>query len=442
MKKVHLIIMVVSVLVNYKNGFSQENKTFSTAKEVFDFAKKNYYLFVNSVLQTQLADVTSKIAVGNVFNPKVPSSIQMVNNIAQQVNFLPGQAFGMPIGTFKEVIIGQQYVSTLNIQPQLDILNMANLVQIKTAKINKQLVENQNAINEQLIFDKINALYFNILAFQAQKEIILKNIATAEQIKLVVTSKLNEGIARKQELNEADVNLILIQDKLNQIEYNIKIQYQTLGLLIGNQQLPVLTQSLTDFEKVNLVTETQNTLQAKNAQLQSLLAEQEYKSIKYQNLPVISFQSSLNWQNLSHDNFFTANSQWIDYRYVGLKLSYDFPTTVQKVSNLQTKKIQLEILKHNEEEAMKETETKNKLLILEYQKSLEQLSFLKKIYDLKHDTYDKNLNQFKEGILALDKLIISQNDLLNSEVNVVSALSSIGFNKTKIEINNGFKDEK
>jgi len=442
MKKVRLIVMVICVLVNYKNGFSQENKTFSTAKEVFDFAKKNYYLFANSALQTQLADVTSKIAVGNVFNPKVPSSMQMVNNIAQQVNFLPGQAFGMPSGTFKEVIIGQQYVSTLNIQPQFDIVNMANLVQIKTAKINKQLVENQNYINEQLLYDKINALYFNILAFQAQKEIILKNISTAEQIKLIVTSKLNEGIARKQELNEAEVNLILIQDKLNQIEYNIKIQYQTLGLLIGNQQLPILTQSLTDFEKVNLVTETQNTLQAKNAQLQSLLAEQEYKSIKYQNLPVISFQSSLNWQNLSNDNFFTANSQWIDYRYVGLKLSYDFPTTVQKVSSLQTKKIQLEILKHNEEEAIEETETKNRLLILEYQKSFEQLSFLKKIYDLKHDTYDKNLNQFKEGILAADKLIISQNDLLNSEFNLVSALSSIGFNKTKIEINNGFKDEK
>jgi OMF family outer membrane factor len=119
-------------------------------------------------------------------------------------------------------------------------------------------------------------------------------------------------------------------------------------------------------------------------------------------------------------------------------LSYDLPTTVQKISSLENKKIQLEILKNNEEQAQNEMETKNKLLILEYEKSLSQSYYFQKIYDLKKDTYDKNFNQFKEGILPLDKLIISQNDLLNSEFNLMSAFANIGFSKTKIDINNGF----
>ncbi len=438
MRRIHLMILGMSILICSSDGYSQESKAFLSIKEVFECVKNSYYAFENSAFQTKLAQLTSNTSIGNAFNPKIPSSMQVVNNIAQQVNFLPGQAFGMPGGTFKEITMGQQYASTINAQPQFDILNIANLAQIKSANINQQLVENQNKINEQSVYDKINALYFNILSFQAQKEIVLKNITIAEQVKLIVTNKFKEGIARKQDMNEAEVNLMMLQDKFSQIEYNTKSQYQTLNLFMGKQQTLILTQSVKDFEKVDAVTETHNTLQSENAKLQSLLAEQEYKSVKYQNFPVLSFQSSLNWQNLSNDNFFSANSQWIDYSYIGLKLSYDLPTTVQKISSLENKKIQLEILKNNEEQAQNEMETKNKLLILEYEKSLSQSYYFQKIYDLKKDTYDKNFNQFKEGILPLDKLIISQNDLLNSEFNLMSAFANIGFSKTKIDINNGF----
>ena len=77
-------------------------------------------------------------------------------------------------------------------------------------------------------------------------------------------------------------------------------------------------------------------------------------------------------------------------------------------------------------------------MILEYEKSLKQKENLWKIHDLKKDTYEKNFNQFKENILPLDKLLISQNDMLVSKLNIVSSLANIGFNKTKIEINNGF----
>ena len=67
-----------------------------------------------------------------------------------------------------------------------------------------------------------------------------------------------------------------------------------------------------------------------------------------------------------------------------------------------------------------------------------QVENFKKIADLKKDTYDKNYNQFKENILSLDKLLISQNELLQSKLNLVLALASISFNKNKIDINNKF----
>jgi outer membrane protein TolC len=436
--RLQIVAIIVLLIVQSAKLIAQESKYFASINEVIAFTKNNNITFQNANYENQMSDITTKTAIGNLFNPKIPTSIQVLDNINQQVSFLPGQAFGQPIGTFKEVTIGQQYVSTFNIQPQFDILNMANYALIKTTKINQQLVENQHKINEQNLYEKINIVYFNILTFNGQKEIVKENIIIAKDILRIITNKFNEGVARKQEVNEAEVNLISLQDKFEQIEMNTKIQYQTLNLFFENKIDAILSENIWNYQNTDTILKTQNNLIVENATLQSQMAQQENKALKYQNLPVLSFVSSLNWQNLSNDFSFSKNSNWINYNYIGLKLSYDLPTTIQKITNQKSKQIQIQILKNNEKHSLKENESKNAQMILEYEKSLKQKENLWKIHDLKKDTYEKNFNQFKENILPLDKLLISQNDMLVSKLNIVSSLANIGFNKTKIEINNGF----
>ena len=86
----------------------------------------------------------------------------------------------------------------------------------------------------------------------------------------------------------------------------------------------------------------------------------------------------------------------------------------------------------------KENETNNIQLILDYEKSIRQLENFKKIVVLKEDTYNKNFNQYQENILSLDDLLISYNNMLSAKLNVVTTLANIGFNKSKIDINNKF----
>jgi outer membrane protein TolC len=432
-----LIIILLLILFSSKSILAQETKTFSNLNEVLDYSKTQNYSFENAKFQTQLAVMAKKTALGNVFNPKINTSIQVLNNINLPTSYLPAEAFGGVSGTFKEVQIGQQYVSTLNIQPQFDIINLSNLAQIKSAKINEQLVENQNKINEQNLYEKINAVYFNILSFKEQKIVVTENILIAENILKIISEKNKEGIARKQEVNEAEVNLILLQDKLEQIEMNTKIQYEILNLFFENKINGNLTQSIFEYKNESFISVNDNNLQNQNSELQTQLAQQEYKTLRYQNYPTLSFISSFNWQNLSNEQFFSTQSNWQNFNYIGLKLGWELPT-IQRLSNIKNKKIQLEILQQTYEHIKAETKSKKEQLELEYQKSINQLVNFQKVFDLKKDTYEKNFNQFKEGILPLDKLLISQNDMINSKINVVSALTNIGFNKNKIEINNKF----
>ena len=75
----------------------------------------------------------------------------------------------------------------------------------------------------------------------------------------------------------------------------------------------------------------------------------------------------------------------------------------------------------------------------DYQKSVSQFKNNQLIYQLKLESYQKSKNQFDANILPLDKLLIAHNDLLISEINVVTSLTAIAYNKSKIEISNQVK---
>lgn len=433
MRKEFLIFFLV---LGGFNAFSQEEKVVHSLPEILQLSKEKNYALRNATLQTQLANLTKKTAIGNVLNPRIPASAQTLNNFEQQVSFLPGPIFGLPEGTFKEVTMGQQYTSTFSVQPQFDILNFGSIAQIKSAKINEQLVENQNKLNEQNIYNQINGVYFNLLSFEAQKKIIIENIKLAENLVLINQNKFNEGIIRKQDVNEAEANLITLQDKLSQLVLNEKIQKQSLALFFENEFDLKLTEDLNNYENIEELVSTNANFKSENYKLQYQMMQQDLKLARLQQLPILSFISSFNWQNLSNENYFDASSNWVNFNYVGLKVTWDFPTNVQKLSTVYNKKIQLNQLKNNADHAEKENEFANKQLEIEYEKAIEQFKNFKKIYVLKKDTYEKNFNQYQEHILPLDKLLISQNDLLISEINMVNALANIGFSKNKIVINN------
>ena len=52
---------------------------------------------------------------------------------------------------------------------------MAHIAEIKSAKINEELVETQNKISKKNLFDQLNAVYNNILSFEAQIEVLEEN---------------------------------------------------------------------------------------------------------------------------------------------------------------------------------------------------------------------------------------------------------------------------
>lgn len=435
--KIPLWLLIGCMVFSLQPASAQETKVFNSLEEVLQYAKDKNFTFNNAVIQTKLAELTKKAAYANAINPRIPASMQVLDNTKQQAIFLPGDVFGQP-GTFRQVTTGQKYSALINLQPQFDIVNLAGIAQIKSAKINQALVENQNKINEKEVYDQINTIYFNILSFQGQIEIVKKSLNTAETILKATQNRFNEDVGRKQDVNEATVNTINLKNNLEQLILNVKIQEEMLSLLLEKSVNPAIVETVWSYENTSSNLQTNSTLRSKNAQLQLQMMQQNLQVDRAQNWPTLSFVSSFNWQNLSNDFFYSHNSTAVDFSYIGLKLSMDLPTSVTKLSNIRNKKFQTEILKGTADHIAKETESLNRQLILNYEKALSQLQNFKEIAALKEDTYNKSFNQYQENILSLNDLLISYNNLLAAKLNVVTALANIGFTKSKIDINNKF----
>lgn len=442
MQKLYLyVLMTLRLIFLLSSGqivYAQETRIFGSLDEVWNEVKNRNLVFQNANLQSEIASLAYKTSLGNVLNPRMPLSATMINNTKLQQNFIPAEAFGGPAGSFREVTLGQQYNTLFSFQPQFDIINMSNIAQIKAAKINMMLTQSQNDLNTFALHQNVNVTYHNILSFQKQKKILLENLAAAEKIKNVVNNRFEEGITRKQELNEAEVNVISLKDKLEQLDLNLDIQKQILSLFFENNVIPEISEDLSEEIFDESQTPEKNTLAYRNVVLQSSFLRQDIRSLQYQYYPTLSFTSSFNWQSLSNDNFFADNSSNIRYNFVGLKLSWDFPT-VQRLSTIKNKQYQLSALQNQEAKTKNEAETQFRQLSLEYEKALKQWRNYQTITLLKKDTYDKNVEQFQENILSLDRLLISLNDLLLAQINEGNALTNLSFTKHKILIHNVYK---
>lgn len=418
----------------------QTEQILESLDQVLILADKQSYLTTVAEQQSALAKLTKTSAYGNTLNPRIPTTFALTDNTQQAVTFIPAEVFGGPSGTFREITMGQQFITAFTISPQFDLINMGNIARVKSAKINQELTESNNLIAKKNLFDQINATYHNILSLKGQLDVLQQSKTRADSIHALVQNKHNNGIARQQELNEASVNVILIQDKIQQAD--LSIQQQTLALqILCDTHLPLtLTETLQKYTNPSPNAPiSEGNLLVTNKNIQHQLSLQEYRASLLQNLPTLSFVSSLNWQNNSNRHFFDSQSRWINSNYWGLRLTWDFPTNVTKLTNVQSNEINLRILRTNIQHLALQNDLQNRQMELDYDNALAQYNNAITITQLKYDTYQKTQNLYLENILPLDKLLTAQTDYINSQLTQVTALANIAFTLAKIRINNTIK---
>ena len=273
------------------SSYAQTETKFTNIDSLYAYADKNSSVAKTNYQQTLLAKYQKIAALANVVNLRNPVTFSLTDNTTLPVSFFPGGILpGTRTGTFVRVTLGQQYVSNFNITPQIDLINPGSWAHIKTANINEELTATNNLLNKKSLHESIAACYFNIISFKEQVEITKKNLAATDTLLQIVSNKFNQGLIRQQDVNDATVNKLVLQDKLNQLNISLEQQYNSLKILceipMGNKI--TIDSELNYSQQFTADMNASSQLQVRANILQMEYAQADLRTNRLANLPVIS----------------------------------------------------------------------------------------------------------------------------------------------------------
>lgn len=368
----------------------------------------------------QIARLTEKAALANVFSIKAPVSGTAINNTLIPVNFIPGEIFGGPAGSFKEVQFGQQYISSFTLSPQLDILQPARIAEVPMSKTLHKLAKLQTAQAIVQLKNELAQGYFSILAYREQLQILSKSAQQADSLYQLISSRKEKGLASVQEVNDSRIYSIQQNQELEKLRNLITLQGEYLNALFSDSILIGADASWyvelpTDMPPIS----TQ--LTSEIAELQFTYAVQNLRKVRLDQLPGLSLISNYAWQNNSNMRLFDPSQPWIQSQYVGLKLNWDLPVSANRITSLGLAKIGNNQAKLGLQQANDQSLLQKVKLEAESANASIQLRAADEIAGLEQESYRHVKNRFDVGLLDSEDLLRAHRKVIQSQLNAVSA---------------------
>jgi OMF family outer membrane factor len=413
-------------------AFGQSVQRFSTWKALEDWVLKNATVIQLNQEQLRMAELTEQASWLNTLNPRIPTTGSWINNTDLPVNFIPGQVFGGPEGSFREITFGQQYISSFTAAPQLDLVNIAKWQDVRAAKANTKVVAAEGIMNRIKLLEQVNFLYCGIVQLKKQQKMLERFVGLSDSLSQIVGRKYDAGLIRLQDRNDAQVNVIQQKGVLRNIVHQLTYQESLLSSLAGITVEIDVTEGAEELETKSTV---QNQTALNLAMFKVDYAKMMYRSAQLEQLPVLSFQSSLAYQNNSNAQWMDPANRWIYSSFVGAKLTWDLPTNAVKATNVRVKKINFKMAEILLEEEKRNTKVKNEQLIKDWENAKKEVEEKELMAILEKDSYRQAGDQYEKEVIGLDKLILAQNKWLSAQLSVLNARINQQMYQQKIRIN-------
>lgn len=435
MRKLIFVILLATQISLLNNAVAQIH-TVSSFDEFMNLANARSLTLKNGEIQLSQAKKAKLASILGILDPTGNVTLSYVNNTQLPVNLIPSEILGGQPGTFQEVKFGVQYNTNFNTNIDVKLINPVGWENVTLSKLNVQQTESSNKIALKNLYESSAVIFINIATLQEQLKSINQNLTGAEKLYQTTSNKYETGLVSQQDLNESKVNKKSVEEQINQIQFLIQQKYIALKLLCDipeEVQLNIDLKSKVTFPDVEV---RNNQLLLNNAILNERISFGNYKKVKYTFLPSFSAFASVSEQQFNtRARVFDNNTDWIPSSYVGLRLSMPLPSA-SSISQFYEAKFNYQLTKNNTEQFKIQTKLHTSQLAVDYKKAVSQRESHKTIYDLRRDTYEKNLINYEAGIISLEQTIRSFNEMVSSQYNLISSEKMVEIALIKIHINN------
>jgi len=409
-----IIILMASVFISFQS-FSQtlDLETCLKMADTANLSLKNARLDIASN-QNQISAYKASLLPKVNFNgdyryyPVIPG------------NLFPAEFSGGKPGTYTVVQFGVPYNFSNTIQLNQTIYNPLLNSGLNSLKVNQKIVELQSKLTSQNTQYQVYQTFFNLQAISKQLSFIESNLKNTDKLIANVNALISQKMMLSVEADKLNVNrlnLVNQQQKLNstkdQLEYLLKI-------LIGmdtSAKIELVAEGL--IEKSILIdkAERQNTeLEIINAQKE--LNQLEKSGLKMAYLPTFSFYAAYNYgYNMRPETNF---SKGINSSFIGVRIDWTLFDGFEKHNKAKVNRIQSEKLNNQleliDQQLAMATENAKKQVEIQ----INSLMIAKEQLALSENIYKQVEASFKEGIVSSNDIIKAENDLNQSQTNVIS----------------------
>lgn len=399
------------------SGFSQLK--IGSLEELYLLADSASFDLKISNQELYLAEITNKAAKGNIFNPRIPVSGNLTNNTELPVNFIPGESFGGQPGSLREITLGQQYVSALTINPQIDLFNPARWQDVRSSQLNHELSRANREADRLQLRNELASFYIGILSLKEQRSFTKRSLELADSIHRILQNKWDMGLLRLADLNSSRMNVLKQRQLLMDIDLIISSQLIQISQFFGREI--VIEGNLSDCVQSEEV--SNGPVLERLFQIKKLYSEGVLKASRWDQLPTIALVSSFAWQNNSNIGFLDNSQRWIYSNYIGLKLSWDLPTNVNKLALVGQNRVKANIAIMELEREVFASRAKVSKMKIEIERAENNYKLKKELAVLEKENFNISLDLFSRDILSPDKLLERHIQYVQAQLNEQSALA-------------------
>jgi len=316
---------------------------------------------------------------------------------------------------------------------------MAGWVNLKLSKINIDLTASNNLISLKKLQENIATNYFNIVNLEKQIWNTRLNLNASDTLFSIVQNKYEEGLVKQQDVNEAKVIVIELEESISQLEQLKEQYYISLKLLCDipeETKIEIKHESTPPAQDQSMMVQLNN-LELKNALLKEQYLLKDIETAKTSFYPTLSLQLS-NSFNLYNQDFKPFSGNWINNNYIGLRLNVPIPNA-QTVAKKHNADFEYKLAVNNTQQAKEQAYLNRKNLEVEYNNTASLKQSKVEILALRRENYFKNKNLYEEGLISLDDTIKSFKEMINAEYNLVSQEVNTELIASKITINNNIR---
>ncbi|MFN8277997.1 MAG: TolC family protein [Chitinophagales bacterium] len=417
---------------------SQAQQVFTSVDQFTEYALKQNVSLQQAVLNEKIEQQNRNSAISPLL-PSISASAALNDNLILNTSLIPAEIFGGTKGTFKEVQFGTKYNINPNGSFSLNLINGANYGNLMVARKNMQVAAQKTAVLRDQLKAQIAQAYYLCLLYQKNVQFASENQSNADSLFHIVSIRYNNQFVDELEWNRARNAAFNASSSRRQSELAYQKALNQLKLLaaIPANQTVEIKDAIAYSASTPVFGNIGQRPIMRQAQLQEEAGKLTLTRERLRFLPELSVYGNYGW-NAQGNSLNFKSEQWYKNSLVGIRLDVPIFSGAIRYFNVEKARLNEQIARLQQEQVAFEAAKNDRDLLLEFNKSRDDVSTLQQQLTMASRNYQLALLKYKNEALNYDNLVSVNNELLNTQQQLLQAEANYVTVQYQIKLNSGY----